>query len=155
PVTWARGDDRVSKGEFFAYLRQTAEDFQSVEAFPHYPAQPRTFYMHEEPRGGSGADLRKLIRRFNPLTPADYDLIETFFLTLFWGGAGGQRPAWLVTTDDDSDLQKGRGAGKSALAKMGGYLVGGLIQASPRDEMAKLITRLLTPAARTKRVVLL
>jgi hypothetical protein len=155
PVTWARGDDRVSRGEFFSYLRQTAEEFQSVEAFPHHPEQPRTYYMHEQPRGGSGADLRKLIRRFNPLAPVDHDLIQAFFLTLCWGGACGQRPAWLFTTDDDADPLKGRGTGKSALAKAGAYLVGGLIQASPRDEMAKLITRLLTPAARTKRVVLL
>src|SRR5262249_50399017 len=48
-----------------------------------------------------------------------------------------------------------RGSGKSTLAKIGAHLAGGLIQASAKDEMSKLITRLLTPSARGVRIVLL
>jgi hypothetical protein len=154
-IRWAKGEDKVGRSEFVAHLRQSAEAYQAVEPFPHEPPMPRTYYMHEQPHGSNGTALRELVHRFNPLTLVDGDLIQAFFLSLFWGGPGGQRPAWLVTTDDESDPLKGRGSGKSALAKMGAHLVGGLIQASPREDMARLITRLLTPGARSRRVVLL
>jgi hypothetical protein len=152
---WAGGYDKITQSQFFAYLQQTAECFQSVEVFPHEPPLPGHFYLLPPAKGGDGRALRQLLQRFQPLTDADYDLMLAFVLTLLWGGRPGQRPACLVTTDDEGDQQKGRGTGKSTLAKVGGRLVGGLVTASARDDMAKLITRLLTPAHRTIRCVLL
>jgi hypothetical protein len=151
---WAAGENKVSRGEFCAYLQQTVPDFDAVEKFPHEPPLPRHHYLHPEPRG-KGKALQELLGRFNPLTLVDYDLMLAFFLTLLWGGAPGQRPAWLVTTDDEDDAKKGRGSGKTALARHGAHLVGGLVQASAKDEMSKLVTRLLTPKARELRIVLL
>jgi hypothetical protein len=154
-VCWAKGTDKVGRGEFVAYLEQTVETYRAVESFPHEPPLPGVYYLHEQPQGGDGTALRELRNRFKPLTLVDRDLVEAYFLSLFWGGSAGQRPAWLVTTEDDNDPRKGSGSGKTALARMGAHLAGGLIQASPREEMSRLITRLLTPAARNCRVVLL
>ena len=41
--------------------------------------------MHPPLEGGDGSALRELLLRFNPLTPVDYDLIETAFVTPFAG----------------------------------------------------------------------
>jgi hypothetical protein len=155
PVEWASGPDKVTHGQFYAHLQQTAEAYDAVENYPHEPALPRHFYLHPQVKGGNGRALRGLLDRLSPATGADRDLMLAFFLTLFWGGTPGQRPAWLVTTDDGDDPLKGRGSGKSTLAKVGGYLCGGLVQATARDEMPKVITRLLSPSARTKRVMLI
>jgi hypothetical protein len=154
-VRWLVGQDKVTQPQLFAALQQSVESFEAVEPYPHYPPLPRHYYLHPKTCGGAGKALRELVGRFNPATDVDHDLIVAFFLTLFWGGTPGQRPAWLVTTDEEEDRQRGRGSGKSTLAKMGACLTGGLIQASPRDEMSKVITRLLTPGARGKRVVLI
>jgi hypothetical protein len=155
PLKWAKGQDKVTQAQFFAYLQQTCERYDAVERFPHYPALPNHYYMHPPAQGGDGQALRQLLGRFSPLTDVDHDLILTCLLTLFWGGAPGQRPAWLVTTEDAEDPTKGRGAGKSALAKAAARLVGGHIQASARDDYSKLVTRLLSPGGLGKRVVLI
>lgn len=154
-LRWTDGTDKVPRTQFYAYLQQKAKRYDAVEAYPHYPELPATFYLHPELEGGDGTALRWLLHRFEPATPIDNDLILAFFLTLFWGGKPGQRPAWLVTADDEGDPLKGRGSGKSTLANVGGYLVNGLIQASAKEEMSKLKTRLLTPGARLWRIVLI
>src|SRR5262249_49889798 len=118
-VRWATGQDKVSQAQFHAHLEQTAEEFLAVEAYPHWPALPRHCYLHPGLRPAGGKALAQLVGRFGHATFADHDLIESFFLTLVWGGAPGQRPAFLVTTEDDGDPMKGRGAGKSTLIKVG------------------------------------
>jgi hypothetical protein len=91
---------------------------------------------------------------FSPATLVDFDLLKAFFLSLFWGGAPGARPAWLFTSDDD-DPQGGRGVGKSTVAKLGARLVGGHIDLATNERMTDVITRLLSPDALERRVVLL
>jgi Domain of unknown function (DUF3854) len=54
PVQWTDGEDKVSRGEFFAYLQQTAEAYDAVEKFPHCPPLPRHYYMHPELAGETG-----------------------------------------------------------------------------------------------------
>jgi hypothetical protein len=115
----------VTQAQFVGYLRQTVEDFDAVELYPHYPPLPRHCYCHPPPGGGDGRALREPLRRFKPATLADNDLILGFFLTLFWGGRQEQRPAWLTKSDDEADPQKGRGSGKTTLFKMASRLVGG------------------------------
>jgi hypothetical protein len=155
-LTWNdRGLDMVSRSQFFAGLQQSAEPWDAVEPFPHYPPLPRHYYLHPDAAGGDGAALRSLLARFEPATPIDADLILAFFLSLVWGGKPGQRPAWLVTVDSEGDARKGRGAGKSTLAKMGGRLVGGTLDVSPRDDMSEVVTRLLSPGARGIRLVVI
>ncbi len=153
-VCWPGGFDKVTKGEFFQYLQQTADDYDAVEAFPHWPNMPRTYYMHPATGGGDGKALRHLLARFNPATLVDGDLLRAFFLSLAWGGPAGQRPAWLFTAEDD-DPGTGRGVGKSTVPKMGSYLFGGHIDGSANDPMDRLITRLLSSEGINRRVLLL
>jgi hypothetical protein len=154
PVCWATGRDKVTKGEFYQYLEQTAEAFDAVEAFPHYPPLPRTCYMHPLPTGGDGKALAGLLDRFTLATAADADLVRAFFLSLLWGGQPGQRPAWLFTSEE-GDTEGGRGVGKSALVRAGARLVGGHVDGSPGEPIEKLVTRLLSGEGIDKRLVLL
>jgi hypothetical protein len=98
--------------------------------------------------------LQALLRRFNPASPIDFDLILAFFLTLVWGGLPGTRPAWLFT-GEDNDPEGGRGVGKSSVPLMGSRLVGGAIVLDPEEKMRDITTRLLTPEALYQRVALL
>jgi hypothetical protein len=153
-LRWSRGEDKVTQGQLLAYLQQSVDCFDAVEAFPHFPELPRHYYMHRPIEGGNGKALAELLGRFRPSTLVDADLIRGFFLSLCWGGAPGQRPAWLITSEDH-DAEGGRGVGKSKLIQMGARLVGGQIDASPNEPMTDLITRLLSPAGAGRRVVLL
>jgi hypothetical protein len=153
-IQWVQGADKVSHGEFAAYLRQTVECFESVETMPHEPRMPSCYYCHPEPKGGDGKALARLLDRFEPATLIDHDLIHALFLSLIWGGPPGQRPAWLIESEDD-DGKGGRGVGKSKLAQAAAKLVGGHIDARPNEDIDKLMTRLLSPAAMDRRVAFL
>lgn len=153
-VRWSRGDDRITQGQFTAYLAQRLDSYTAVEEYPHWPELPGHYYMHPEPVGGSKRVLQ-LLNRFKPATAADRDLILAFLLTQIWGGLPGRRPAFLFTTDEDDDPHKGRGAGKTTVAKVAGWLFGGMVQASANDDIDKLKTRLLTPSALGVRLVLI
>jgi hypothetical protein len=154
-VRWiGQGEDKVSQAQFFAYLQQRVECFKAVEAWPHWPLMADTFYMHPAIEGGNGRVLAELLDRFEMATLIDRDLLQAFFMTLAWGGIPGQRPAFLFTTEDD-DQKKGRGVGKSIAARAGAWLFGGLVEASDREDMGKIKTRLLSPLARSMRLVLL
>ena len=83
----------------------------------------------------------------NPKTEADRTLIRAAFLTPAWGGLAGKRPAFAILAPD-------RGCGKSTLASVIGQLYGSPIELSITDTAEdKLVSRLLTPEALTKRVV--
>jgi hypothetical protein len=154
-LQWAQGADKVTQAQFAAYLRQTAEDFDSVEPFPHHPPRPRTYYMHPPLRLTGGDALGGLLQKFRPATDADRDLMLAVFLTQVWGGEPGQRPAFLVTTEDEGDPQKGRGAGKTTVARSVGRLFGGLLLVDAKEDMAKVKTRLLSAEGRGKRALLI
>ena len=76
------------------------------------------------------------------------------FLTAFWGGPPGERPAFLLESDPD-DPQGGRGVGKSKLAQFLARLAGGHIDVRPGEDADKLMTRLLSSAALDRRIALL
>jgi hypothetical protein len=153
-VLWAEGHDKVSPRQFSAFLQQTATDYDAVEVFPHWPPLPRTFYSHPPLKGGDGRALRELCKQFHPATPIDGDLVLSYFLTLVWGGPPGKRPAFVVTGEANDPLA-GRGVGKSTLAMVGANVVGGQVDADPQKSIGDLATRLLSPDAFDKRVVLL
>jgi hypothetical protein len=153
PVRWAAGEDMVSQAVFHAYLRQTAECHEAVEMLPHYPPLRGHYYLHPEPAGGDGSTLNELLGRFCPATPTDFDLIHAAFLTPFWGGPAGARPAFLIESDGDDE--GGRGTGKTTLAKAVAHLAGGHFDARPTEDYGRLVGRLLTPNALTRRVALL
>jgi hypothetical protein len=153
-LVWRTGPDMVSETRFHAYLTQKAEDFDGVELYPHFPPMTRHYYLHPPIQGGDGKALAELLARFSPAGGIDSDLILAFFLSLLWGGPPGARPAWLFTSDDN-DPQGGRGVGKTTVAKMGARLVGGHIDLATNERMPDVITRLLSPDALERRVVLL
>jgi hypothetical protein len=154
-VRWAEGEDKVPRSQFFAGLEQMVERYDSVQALPHFPSMAGAYYMHRPPGGGDGTAFRGLVQRFTPASLIDYDLIECAFMTPFWGGRPGRRPAFLVTAED-GDEQAGRGVGKTTLAELVGRLAGGIIEARPNDtSVEKIVTRLLSRQALTKRVALL
>jgi hypothetical protein len=153
-VRWAEGSDMVSQSVFHAALPALVERYVAVEPFPHYPPIAGHYYMHAKVEGGCGKALRALVKRFNPATPIDEDLIEAFFVTLFWGGAYGQRPAWLFTGEEDDELA-GRGVGKSTVPKMGARLLHGSVAIDQDEKMSDVVKRLLSPEGMTARLVLL
>jgi hypothetical protein len=154
PVRWAVGVDKVSRDVFDAHLRFEAESFAAVEPLPHHPPLPGHYYTNPPLQGGDGKALAALLRRFQPASEIDRSLIRAAFLTPFWGGMPGARPAFLIESDDD-DGEGGRGTGKSTLAKAIAHLAGRHMDVSPQDDFSRVVTRLLTPSALNKRVALL
>lgn len=150
-VDWWRGSDAVTQERFCANLRMSAEAFESVELYPHWPPLPNTYYMHPPLPETDGSHLHTLVGYFAPLTSVDTDLVRAFILSLFWGGEPGSRPAWLII-GPDNDHGKGRGVGKSSLVAVLSDLVGGLMDFSPTDEVEAIKKRLLSPDARPYRV---
>ncbi len=148
-VTWAKGGSLVSQAELFAEVERTAQRYEAIELLPHEPPMGGIYYRGQAPKPGDGSHLRKLLDRFRPETTIDRDLIQAAMMTAFWGGLPGCRPAFVVTSDD------GRGVGKSKVPEVIGYLCGGYIDVSAGEKIEDVKTRMLTPAARTKRIALL
>ena len=79
----------------------------------------------------------------------DGHLLKAMWATALWGGTGGAGPAFVITSD------LGRGVGKSRLAALTGYLVGGSLDFSAKEDIATIKQRLLSPDALTHRVAFL
>jgi hypothetical protein len=154
PVQWKEGADLVTQTQFFAALQQSAEAYDAIASYPHEPQLPGFFYAHPPLMGGNGAALFGLLRRLNPATSADADLILALFLTMVCGVPHGQRPAWLITAEDGDD-QAGRGVGKTSLVRLAARLVGGEVSYSAQETLPDFTKRLLSPDGRDKRVVLI
>src|SRR5262249_34718634 len=56
-VRWAAGADKVTKAEFAAFLRQTAERFDSIEPLPHHPPLGGAHYPPRPPPAATGNAL--------------------------------------------------------------------------------------------------
>ena len=138
-----------TKREVFANCQMTVQQYVAVEELPHEPLISNHYYACEIPAAGNGDRLRELIDRFNPETDIDRDLILAMFVTPFWGGRGGCRPGFCLTADE------GRGVGKTELARSVAELCGGVIEISANEDIGTIKTRLLSPDAITKRVILL
>lgn len=148
-IHWHKTLGCVGREEVFAELRRTSQRYVAVEEMPHEPPLVGHYYACQTPEPGNGEAIRSLIDRFEPATVIDRDLIEAALMTVAWGGHGGTRPCFVITSDD------GRGAGKSKLAEMIGHVAGGIMSFSNNEDIGVIKTRLLSPAALTKRVVLL
>jgi hypothetical protein len=156
PIRWAtQGKNLVSTSRFFAYLKQTAEQYEALAPFPHWPEVPGTLYVHPPLQGGDGAALRVLLSRFQPASAEDRALILAVLLTLVWGGRPGSRPGWLITRHRDTSDKAGRGIGKSTLVHQFARLIGGHVELDKRAKRDEIATRLLSEAGLARRVVLL
>lgn len=153
-LIWGKGDDMATEIQFHAWLSQNVERYNDLERFPHEPLLSGHYYMHPPTAGGDGIRFQQLLRFFCPASDLDADLVKAFFLTLFWGGRPGSRPAFLFTGKAD-DPKGGRGIGKSTIPHMGAHLAGGYISLSTGDKFTDLITRILSQDAAGKRIVLL
>lgn len=144
-LRWSGGDDMVTEGRFYEYLTQEVERYEAVEAFPHWPPLPGHYYMHAPVRGGDGSALEALVDRFSPAQHEDRDLILAYFLSLFWGGEYGARPAWMITAEEN-DPEGGRGIGKSTLPRMASRLLSDTSLTLDQDEkVSDAVKRLLSP----------
>jgi hypothetical protein len=149
PPKFHRDPGAHSKAEVFAEFRRLAMSYGSVEVLPHEPPLPDSYYACEFPPVGNGDALRTLVNRFCPATPIDSDLILAFLVTSFWGGRGGSRPVFAITSDH------GRGTGKSTAVAVNGRLGGGVIELSMNENPEVIKQRLLSPDGITKRIACL
>lgn len=148
-VSWKKGGEMVTQEQVFEEVRRTADHYDAIELFPHEPPLAGHYYAYESVEPGDGTALAKLLERFEPETPIDRDLIQAAFMTPLWGGRGGARPCFVVTSDH------GRGVGKTKVAEMVGRLYGGTMDFSAADKIKEMKERLLSDGALTKRVALL
>lgn len=148
---WSKDVGRVTKEEFWAELTRTASRYDTVEEFPHEPPRREVYYTREWAAGSDDSCKTWFAFRdmFSPATQTDADLITALFCTGLWGGGGGRRPAFIISSDD------GPGTGKSTLARMLGYLFGGILEFSYKEDIHVIKQRLLSPLAQTKRIVLI
>lgn len=136
-----------TKRELFADVSRTATQYEAVDELPHHPPMLGHFYACDIPPSGNGKRLNELVSLFSPETDIDRDLILAAFVTPFWGGSGGTRPAFCITSD------AGKGCGKSTLAASIGQLAGGALDVSAGEDIGAVKARLLSPEGTTKRVV--
>jgi hypothetical protein len=147
-VLWKSGAGMVKQAELFAEFRRTSQAYVSVENAPHFPPVDGHYYSCGDIKPGDGSTLATLLDRFTPATPIDRDLMQAAFVTPAWGGPPGARPVFVVTSDN------GRGAGKTSLVKAIARVWGGELSFSPNEDIGRICTRLLSPDALPKRVVL-
>jgi predicted kinase len=137
-----------SKAELYEGLQQSSVEYKAVENVPHEPQIDGHYYACGDFPDGDGEHLTWLLDRFCVDDRADRDLILLLMATVFWGGAGGSRPAFMITAN-------GTGAGKTTLASVVAELAGGLISVGQRDSMRDITERMLTADGRDKRVLLI
>jgi hypothetical protein len=150
-VNWGRASDMISQERLLAHLQETADRFDAIECYPHWPPIPGAYYLHPPLPATNGQYLESFVNFFSPYTDTDRDLIRAFVMSLAWGGPAGARPAWLFTAPED-DPEGGRGVGKSICIGLCGELVGGMLEISPSEDIVAIKKRLLSPAARTLRL---
>lgn len=149
PIRWYKNVGCVTKEEFFEHLRSAVEPFDGIEHFPHEPLLTNHYYACGVPVGPPSGKLDELVAMFGVASDLDRQLIKSMVMTLFWGGRAGARPVFVITSD------QGPGSGKTTLADVVSVLVDGSVDASPKDDVAQLKTRLLSNDATGKRIVLI
>ena len=148
-IDWQKGVKFMSKDEAFCSLKRGIKTYNGIESAPHYPVVRNLFYNHPPLPKPDYAVLNELVGFFSPETPEDRALIIALFLSCFWGGPAGQRAPFVITSKD------GRGVGKSTLGETAAMIAGASpVMGSTKDRANDLVTRLLSPDAMSKRVVI-
>jgi hypothetical protein len=149
PANIRSGSGLHTKEEIFSAWKANAFEYDTVDEIPHVPPVSNAYYFSTLPDLGDGSVLAQVLDRLNPASEADAVLLRAAFVTPLWGGPGGARPAFVITSDS------GRGAGKTTVVKLIARIFGGLIALGANDDGAKIKERLLSPNGRRKRIVLL
>jgi hypothetical protein len=153
---WAEGPTMISQGRYLSHLIRVAERFDGIEIMPHEPPIPNLYYMTPDlpsPSESTGS-LDRFVEFFCPETELDRQLIKALIMTPSWGGPNGGRPAFLITSPEGAK-QKGTGRGKSTLVQRVAELHGGAVTVDHGTSIEALKTRLLSPAAATRRILML
>jgi hypothetical protein len=143
-VEWAQMSG-ISKAEFYQFALEMCEKYDYWSDLPHYPPVHGVLYANSTFPNSGGETLEQFLNFFSPATDTDASLIKALALTLFWGGPPGQRPAFLITTDDKGP-SGGVGFGKSTLAEKMAGLCGGSITVYPSESTETVNKRILSPA---------
>jgi hypothetical protein len=138
----------VSRAEFRSAFIGQATQYKAIENYPHEPLVQDHFYLCDTPPPGDGHTLSKFLDFFCPETPIDRDLLQAALMTLAWGGPGGKRPSFLITS-------KGRGCGKTTVAELLASVFGGCMSFSLGDSSKEIKERLLSPEGLAARVAIL
>lgn len=117
----------VTKSEFHAALQTMSTGHVQFSTLPHFPSKDGYYYPPLELPPSNGA-FDRLLAFFSPV---DSGLLKAAFMTLFWGGPPGARPAFVFTSKDE-DEHGGRGVGKTTLTDVMAELAGGAIDFSPK-----------------------
>jgi hypothetical protein len=143
-LQWISGSG-ISKDEFFKFAVNNCDSYEFLSDFPHYPPIRNVLYLPKNYPNAGGEALNKFISYFCPASHLDARLIQALALTLFWGGPPGQRPGFLLTTEDTGP-SGGIGYGKTTLANKMAELCGGSIVLSPEEGHEAVAKRILSPA---------
>lgn len=135
-----------TKEETFHGMKRRATEYVAIEKLPHYPQINGHYYMCEDYPQSDGKVLREFLELFHPATDLDRFLILAMFATVFWGGGGGQRPAFVIDSDS------GRGAGKTKMTDILSRLGGDMIDFNPHDSPEVIRQRLLSAEGRKARI---
>jgi Primase C terminal 2 (PriCT-2) len=157
-IDWRNSSTMITQDQLFEHLRKfSAERYDAIEHFPHWPPVDGVYYLHppvELKHGGKLLD--RFLKFFEPATDQDRELIKAAILTMFWGGPPGKRPVIRIEGPEDDDPEKhGRGVGKSTIPERIGSLCGGHVGIHAGGDMEKFKTRLLSSEDGAKRIVLL
>lgn len=114
---FAKSEGCFTKSEFVKALPQYVKQYELIAEYPHEPSIETIYYLKNLKPKHTGA-LEQFLDYCYPATDYDRMLIKSILLTCFWGGDGGQRPAYTISAEnEDDDSQQGRGAGKSFLTE--------------------------------------
>ena len=149
-IEWAT-TNCITKNEFFEFCKSHADQYVDIADHPHFPPIDKVLYHHQQPVIKSGTALDKFLDFFDPATDRDRELIKALLLTFFWGGKPGQRPAFIITTNDDNGKDQGRGYGKTALLEKCSALCGGMLSFSKDETIENVKKRILNQANKTAR----
>ncbi len=143
-VDWL-GAPGIRRDDFFEFCRVNCKQYVDVADHPHFPPIDGVLYEHDQMFPTDNGRLDQFLDFLNPATLHDRELIKAFLLTMFWGGEPGQRPAFLITTDDNGPNQ-GRGYGKTTLVAKCSELSGGTLCSSQSESIEGLKKRILSQA---------
>jgi hypothetical protein len=122
-VHWKESIGCYSKSEFFEFITSGNTFLPSYDAMfdmPHFPPLPNCYYTKFDILPKDTA-LDELIDKFSLFKEEYYYLAKAMFMTPFWGGESGLRPAFCLLSDKDDEKQ-GRGIGKTKMSEVLGRL---------------------------------
>lgn len=156
-IHWHRGGIRFDREVFYHYVLEQIPAFAAAELLPHWPPVTDVLYHHQAIPPVTTGVIDRFLNFFSPASPHDLQLLKALLLTLFWGGAGGQRPLFVLTQAPQmtaaSPRDTGRGIGKTTVCELMASLCGGYVDISGSARPEDIERRLQSIEAYGKRMV--